>query len=269
MAEFYMITGKYHEVIKILEDLRVDKKELLDKNNFMAAVIYLKIADAYKHLGQYNRAVSYAEKVKKIHNPVPAIHQINNFLFNLYYELGEVENMTYEYNRLKDRISKFESNYMKILLDIADNKFSSAEKEINDFCSKNQNRDKHYIRYMAILEGELAFAHDRYAVAAEKFRNAAAIGGEIYPEKVENKYAISLGLDGKLDRAIEVFQKILTKNPNNPVSLLNISQFYFEKGETLKARFYLDHFLKLWENADEDSPMMEKAVELKNRMSEN
>ncbi|MFP4547294.1 MAG: tetratricopeptide repeat protein [Fidelibacterota bacterium] len=268
LAEFYLITGRYHETIQLLKNLIDTKKELLDQNRFMTAVIYLKIADAYKYLGQYDEAIDHAEIAKQIHPPVRPIHQINHFLFNLYYELNEIDKMRQEYERVKDQISRFEANYMKIILDIANNNYGAAEKEINNFYSKSQNKNKNYVKYIAILQGELAFAQERYAIAADNFKTAAAIFSDIYPEKLENKHYISLGRDGKIDEAIMGFQKILEKNPNNPVSLLNISKFYHQQEKDQKAGFYLDHFFSLWSGADPDSPMMKDAKQLKKELTE-
>ncbi len=262
LAEFYLITGRYHETIKLLNKLIDTKKELLNQNKFMSATIYLKIADAYKYLGQYDEAIGHAEIAKELHSPVQQIHQINHFLFNLYYELNEIDKMRVEYERIKGQISRFEANYMKIILDIADNNYGAAEKEINNFYSKNQSKNKHYVKYIAILQGELAFARGNYAIAADNFKTAAAILSDIYPEKLENKYYTSLGRDGKIDEAIKGFLEILEKNPNNPVSLLNISKFYHQQGKDQKAGFYLDHFFSLWSGADPDSPMMKEAKQL-------
>ena len=65
----------------------------------------------------------------------------------------------------------------------------------------------------------------------------------MHPEKIENKYYISLGNDGQLDRAIAGLEKILNKNPNNPIALVHISQFYFENNEPQKGKSYLNYFL--------------------------
>jgi len=269
MAEFYMITGKYHETIDFLGKLVDEKKSSLDQNRFLAAVIYLKIADAYQNLGQLSKAIEYAEIAKNYLNSVQAaMHQINNFLFYLYFDLDDVDGMKNEYDRIKSNIPKVESNYLNILVKIKERNYIGAEKEIDDFCSKIQYKEKNYIKFVAILEGELAFARERYAVASDKFKTAVGIKGDIYPARIQNKYYISLGLDGKIDEAIEGLESILAKNPNNPVSLINICQFYYENDEVNKAKFYMQHLLKLWENADKDSPMMLRAMELKQNLQD-
>ncbi len=267
MAEFYIITGKYQQAQDILFDLLAHKKELLNQNKFMCAVIHLRIADTYRRLGKFEKSIEFTKKAQEIHQPIPRIHPINNFLFNLYKELEKPELMKEEYNRVKDQVSRFEANYMKILLDIVNNNFSAAEKEINNFYSKNQNRDKYYIKYLAILEGELAFAQKRFAIAADKFQTAAAIYSDVHPEKIENKYYISLGNDGQLDRAIAGLEKILNKNPNNPIALVHISQFYFENNEPQKGKSYLNYFLNLWKDADRETPLLQKALRLRNSLN--
>ncbi|MBN2279151.1 MAG: hypothetical protein JXQ65_01070 [Candidatus Marinimicrobia bacterium] len=268
MAEFYMITGKYHETLKFLGELIDTRHHQFEQNKFLAAVIYLKIADAYKELGQFQKAVQHAEIARTYSDHVPGIHQINNFLFYLYFDFNDLENLEIEYDKIKDIIPRVESNFLKILLKIKQKNYTAAEKEIDDFCSKIQYKDKNYVKLVSILEGELAIAQEHYAVAADKFKTAAGITGDIYPAKIQNKYYISLGLDGKIDEAIEGLQNILKKNPNNPVSLINISRFYYEKDEINKAQHYMDHFLKLWENADPESSIMQQAMELKRNLEE-
>ena len=268
MAEFYMITGKYQETLDFLGKFLKDKKDLLEQNEFMTAVIYLKIADAYKHLGQCKKSIEYAEKSQTFYKYFQGIHQINNFLFFLYFDMDDLENLKIEYERIKNNITKFESKYLEILLKIKERNYIGAEKEIDNFCSKIEYKDKNYIKLVSILEGELAFARGRYAVAADKFKSASGIKNDAYPAKIQNKYYISLGLDGKIGEAIDGLQSILTKNPNNPVSLINICQFYYENDEINKAKFYMQHFLKLWEKADKDSPMMIRAMELNQNLED-
>lgn len=268
MAEFYIITGKYNETLKILIDLISDKKELLDQNKFMSAVIYLKIADSYRYLGQYEKALEYSEIAKNEHQPVHEIHQINNFRFLLFKEMENIEGMKSELLRLEDRISKYELTYLGIMLDITENNYLSAEKRINDFCSKIVNKDKNFIRFFSILEGELAFARERYAVAADKFKTASEIRTNMYPAKIKNRYYVSLGLDGKYKEAINGLMQILDKNPNNPTSLYYVSQFYFELNDLQKAENYLQHFLNLWSEADENAPLLIKAKKLQNEIKQ-
>lgn len=83
MAEFYMMTGRYQEAIDILEKLIAEKNAELKENRFLSAVINLKIAAGYQHLGQYTKAIEYAEAAKYMHRPVPNYHQINHFRFYL------------------------------------------------------------------------------------------------------------------------------------------------------------------------------------------
>ena len=262
MAEFYMITGKYQQAIDLLEKFVAEKKNLLDQNNFLAGVIYLKIANGYRNLGKYQKALEYAKIARMKFPPTRRMHNLNSFIFNMFKELDMIEDMKIEYEAIKDHISNFEASYLGIILNIAEKKNNLAGKQINDFCSKNRNNDMHYIKFLTILEGEQAFSRERYGVAADKFKTAYIIPTDLYPEIIENKYYISLGLGGEHKMAIEGFKKILKKNPNNPTSLYYISQFYFEDNSLQKSKNYLNHFFTLWAGADPGSPLLVKAQEL-------
>lgn len=131
-----------------------------------------------------------------------------------------IDGMAYYWDVTGER-RRAEALYKKAI-DLADNK-SHAQNNYGAFLCK-QKAYREAIKYFL-----LAAHNSDYTTPAQAYENAGLCALQI-PE---------------LSAAENYFKDALKRQPNLPHSLLELSQIYYEKAEPLKAKYYLQQFLKI------------------------
>jgi tetratricopeptide (TPR) repeat protein/DNA-binding winged helix-turn-helix (wHTH) protein len=104
--------------------------------------------------------------------------------------------------------------------------------------------------------------------AIEYFREALrhlppTSGIELHDDCLANAY-----LDlGRVDEAIEEYQRILAVNPNYPLISFHLAQAYEQKADQVQARSFYSRFLRDWSQADPTLPQIKDAHRALARLS--
>lgn len=127
-------------------------------------------------------------------------------------------------------------------------RFPEAEPQLNRGTADTP-RNFYYWR------GSLNLRRGRAQDAVEDFREALRHTPptwqmEAYEDCLANAY-LELG---RPDEAVEEYERVLRLNPNYPLAHYGLGRAYERKGLAEQARASYEHFLEVWEGADDDLP---------------
>jgi tetratricopeptide (TPR) repeat protein len=122
--------------------------------------------------------------------------------------------------------------------------------ETYNFCN-----ERGFLRIWNYQRGYVALKQGRGEEAINHFRAAVQYWSlewnyDSYEDCLANAYLEV----GRLDEAVNEYQRILSLNPNYPLAHFHLAQVYERLGEAAKARATYERFLEVWKNADPDLP---------------
>jgi tetratricopeptide (TPR) repeat protein len=80
-------------------------------------------------------------------------------------------------------------------------------------------------------------------------------GMDLYEDCLGNAYLEA----GRLEEALDEYQRILRLNPNYPLAQYHLGQAYQREGHAADARTAYERFLQIWKNADANIPEVVEA----------
>jgi tetratricopeptide (TPR) repeat protein len=111
------------------------------------------------------------------------------------------------------------------------------------------------LRSFYYFRGHLALKNGRAAEAVEHFKEVLKHRPLVWDiDSFEDCLANAYLELGRLDEAVEEYERVLRLNPNYPLAHYGLGRAYERKGMAERARASFEHFLKVWEAADEDLP---------------
>lgn len=273
LADMYIYIGRYRQAISIIENLIEKYPERLLEKEFIGSIIYVKLASAYTNLGQYNKALTITAQARQNYTTNVAKNRLTAFRFRTCYELEQPEKIAQEYAAFTQFNNDIDSLHYKILLDIRQNKLDTAQNNLDLISQKIQSiSDNKYkmemLGFLNHLQGEINYSKGLYKEAARDYARTMKIyQGDVTAISLRLKHHLAQGKSGETREAIAGLKKLLNINPNYAKALVAISEFYLLTQQDLKANFYLDHFFKFWENKDQNTPLSQKAIILRNKLS--
>jgi len=272
LAEMYLYIGRYHRVISIIENLIEKNHDQLQEREFLGAIIQTRLAAAYTDLGQYNRALQITSRARQNYRTDVAKNKLTDFRLRTYYELELPQKIAQEYADFTQFNTDIDSLYYKILLCIKQNELDMAQNNLTIIRKKidsiTDNKWKlEMLGFLNCLEGEINFSKGHFKEAARNYAHSIKTHqSDITVMSIRLKHYIARGKSGEIREAISGIKELLNINPNFAHALVALSDFYIQTQQDLKAKFYLDHFFKLWENSDKNTPLRQKALSLRNRL---
>jgi len=258
----------YEEEKKFANALEVYEKFL--KKSPHAYAILKNVIQIYFALGKYDKVIPYAERLSNIDSSdlnlkvrlgilyadskryedakgifkeilvaVPKSDKVLYYLGTLYQQTGELDSAIGYYSRVPEESSLFHESNIQIaqLLQASAIEQKEAKDKLVSFV--NERADKHTnlrVELRVLLagfyenEGALQSAVDEM----EKIKNE-----KTFNEGHEYYFAALLEKINRFDRAKEVIEGILVKNPENPHALNFLGYSLLERGEDLERAFYL------------------------------
>ena len=262
LSEIYVLTGKYHEAIELINRALDLSKTLKQHQNYIETSLYLNLADAYQHLGQYQNAVQTSERAFDVALDDNSRQRVSQHRFHLFRELEQIDNMENELREIKGRGDPNQNLLMEGILSIEKRNFGESLKKLlllqnrsNEEFDTNVKRNLLYLS--GYLEAELNYKSGFYNEAAELFKvSAATLGDTAHAFPVYLKRYIALGEAGNYREAIAGLNSLHSINPNHPWILLQTGKLYISRGKNQEALVYLEYLRDLWKNADPDTPIM-------------
>jgi len=272
LAEIYIAIGRYYEAIHTLEYLLKNRHDELVQNEFIGATIYVRIAIAYRKLGQYQKALDYLQQAEQLFSSNYSISRIYLNRFSIYRELEQVDQMEKILNNLKSTITANEFTYQTAMIQIMKNDYNQVL-EILDRYKRTDGPMKKSSREILItnaaIEGELNLKTGLYKEAAEQFKLAAdTYNDNLNSTELRLKEYISLGSAGDYSAALNGLRQRIKVNPNCPLALIYASEYYMKSGKYSEAQAYINNFLNLWKDADPDTPLLMHARSIQAELSQ-
>jgi len=263
LAEIYIAIGRYYEAIRTLEYLVENRHDHLVHNEFMGTTIYIRIATAYRKLGQYQKALDYLAQAEQLFSTNYSLRQIYHYRFSIYRETEQTSRMEQTLASLKTIMPGEKFIYQTAILHIVKNEFNEVLKILDCFKTKGEfcdNSNRESLVTKAAIEGELNLKTGLYREAAEQFKLAADTYDDILNStELRIKEYISLGNAGDYTAALQGLRQRIKTNPNCPLALVAAAEYYLKSGKMSEAQTYINHFLNLWQNADPDTPLLRRA----------
>jgi tetratricopeptide (TPR) repeat protein len=120
--------------------------------------------------------------------------------------------------------------------------------------SRDERRSyDYYLGSLALHEGQAGEAISHFQAALRHLPPSS--GQDLYEDCLANAY-LELG---RLDQAIQEYERVLRLNPNYPAGQYHLAQAYQQMGQLAQARTAYERFLQTWKNADSDIPEMRDA----------
>lgn len=263
LAEIYIAIGRYYEAIHTLEYLLENRHDDVIQNEFIGTMIYVRIAFAYRKLGQYQKALEYLQQAEQLFSSNYSISRIYLNRFNIYRELEQVDQMEKVLTSLKRKITANEFTYQTAVLHIMKNEYDQVLEILDRYKTTDGPKKKSSREILitnAAIEGELNLKTGLYAEAAEQFKLAAdTYFDNLNSTDLRIKEYISLGSAADYSVAINGLRQQIKVNPNCPLALIYASEYYIKSGKKSEALAYISHFLNLWEDADPGTPLLTHA----------
>ena len=254
LAEIYIAIGRYYEAIRNLEYLIENRHGELAQNEYIGATIYVRIAIAYRKLGQYTNALNYLQKAEHLFNSNYSRSRIYLNRWIIYRELEQTDQMEKTLNTLKSILPCEEFIFQTAVLHITRNEFNQVLNILDTYKTaktKSGKSSRTILITKAAIEGELNLKTGLYEEAAGQFKLAADTYNDILNStELRLKEYISLGSTGDYTAAISGLRQRIKVNPNCPKALIYASEYYLKSGKTSEAQAYINHFLNLWKDAD-------------------
>ncbi len=263
LAEIYLAIGRYYEAIHLLEYLIDNRSDELIENEYLGVIIYTRLTNAYRCIGKYQKALSILDEAEKLFSSNHSFAQINLTRFSLYRDLNQIDHMEATVKSLLNVLSEEKFPYQQAIVYIEKNNFDEVLNILKMQKSKSEsgkNISRTTLIQNTAIEAELNFKTGLFGEAAEQFKLAAdTYNDTLYAVNLRIKQYISEGKSGNYQAAIDGLRSRIKVNPNCPLALVNISEFYVKTGKESEAQAYLSHFRNLWKNADPDTPLMLQA----------
>lgn len=263
LAEIYIAIGRYYEAIHTLEFLIKNRHDEIIQNEFIGTTIYVRIAFAYRKLGQYRKALDYLQQAEQLFSSNYSISRIYLSRFSIYRELEQVDQMEKVLDSIKSKLIANEFTYQTAVLKIMKNEYDQVLKILDRYKTTDGPKKKSSREILitnAAIEGELNLKTGLYSEAAKQFKLAA----DTYYDNLNStdlriKEYISLGSAADYSAAINGLRQQIKVNPNCPLALIYVSEYYLKSGKKSEALTYISHFLNLWKNADPGTPLLRHA----------
>jgi tetratricopeptide (TPR) repeat protein len=263
LAEIYIAIGRYYEAIHMLEYIIENRQDELTENEYIGVVIYIRIADAYKKLGQYQKALNVLSAADNFYSSDYSLTRIALARFNLYKELNQIDQMETVINYVKSINPGDDYSYSNAIIKIEKMEFGHFLNILARYKSELENQDKidqTKLVKKASIEGELNFKTGLFDEAAEQFKLAAdTFSDTLWAVDLRLNQYISEGKAGNYTTALNGLRKIIKVNPNCPKALIYAAEFYTKIDKESEAKAYISHFHKLWKNADPGTPLLNQA----------
>lgn len=262
LAEIYIAVGRYYEAIHMLEYIIENRQDELIENEYIGVVIYVRVAEAYKKFGQYQKALKILADAENLYSSNLALTRIALACFNLYKELNQIDRMETVINYVKNINPGDDYSYSDAIINIEKMEFDRVLNILARYKSELENHkiDRTKLVKKASIEGELNFKTGLFDEAAEQFKLAAdTFSDTLWAADLRLKQYISEGKAGNYTTALNGLRKIIKVNPNCPTALIYAAEFYTKIGKDSEAKAYISHFHKLWINADPGTPLINQA----------
>ncbi len=263
LAEIYIAIGRYYEAIHMLEYIIENRQDELTENEYIGLMIYIRIADAYKKLGQYQKALNILSAADNFYSSDYSLTRIALARFNLYKESNQIDRMETVINYVKSINPGDDYSYSDAITNIEKMEFDHVLNILAWYKSELENQDKidrTKLVKKASIEGELNFKTGLFDEAAEQFKLAAdTFSDTLWAVDLRLKQYISEGKAGNYTTALNGLRKIIKVNPNCTKALIYAAEFYTKIGKESEAKAYISHFHKLWKNADPGTPLINQA----------
>lgn len=251
-ANYYYYKNKFDNAMDMYKEILKE-----DKNNYTAL---FNLAHCYSKIGKYSLALENYKNANQIQETTVTLYNIGS----VYGKLVDFQNAKNYYNKCLEKDPKF---YDAILAlgDIAkdENDFSLAKEKYEYVLNLESNN-------LSALERLTVFyQHNHDLVNAKKYAGKVI---EIKPENVTQKIAIGIAhiVLGKLTEALEIFNEILIKDPNdtgalyNKACIMSLRNQIDESLELLKKTVKLDASFKLSFDMDPDLENVRKDPRFQN-----
>lgn len=263
LAEIYIAVGRYHEAIRMLEYIIQNRHNELEKNEYIGAIIYYRIAVAYTRLGQYHTALDYLDTAEKYFTSNFAVNRLYRQRISIYRELEQPDQVGKILMKLKQRLPGEKFPLQTALWHIMNHEIDKVLEILEHYQSIEKSVSqlkRSYLVEQAVIEGELNFKSGLYSEAAEKFKLAAETYNDfLNSAPLRIRECIAIGKAGDYSAALRCLHELSRINPNYPQTLVAIAEFYQKSGRETEARAYLHHFFNLWKNADPGTPLLQQA----------
>lgn len=273
ICEIYLAIGSYQEVIQILENLMQSRADEIDQKEYLGTSIHHRLARAYQRLGQYQKALEILaiadDKYRSHHAKISTAHN----RFYLHRDLNQVDQMETVLSQLEAEVPGSEPLFLHSLLNIDKMKINAVLSNIRSLqtaidTATTAEAKRATLSKKTLIEAELNFKIGLYDEAARQYDLAIqTINDTLNTIDIRVRKYISLGNGGDYNQAVTGLKQIIKMNPNYAPALVHLGQFLIKLDRNAEARSYLNHFYNLWQNADADVPLLEKAELVKQYLS--
>jgi tetratricopeptide (TPR) repeat protein len=253
----------FHWAGRYSEASQAYSRALAIKPDFEVALIHL--ANTYVHMGRYREAENLYRKYIEVASSDHERGRGYNGLLTTYLRRGELDRAE-QAARRESYFFKNKSLGGPLLLALARGDGSSAERLNQQLTFTLPSRGgRETLRFTHFFNARLALLKGQNEEAIESFQAALRClpptwHVDTYEDCLANAY-LKLG---RLDDALNEYQRILELNPNYPLVHYHLAEAYERKGQRDKALVEYERFLKSWPYADADIP---EIVSAKNRLA--
>ena len=238
-------------------------RALAIKPDFEVALIHL--ANTFVQMGRYREAETLYRKYIQVASSDHERGRGYNGLLTTYLRKGELDRAE-QAARRESYFFKNKSLGGPLLLALARGDGSSAERLNRQLTFTLPSRGgRETLRFTHFFNAHLALLKKQNEEALESFQAALrCLPPTWYVDTYEDCLANAYMKLGRLDEAINEYQRILELNPNYPLVRYHLAEAYERKGQQDKARVEYERFLHIWQDADADVP---EIVIAKNRLA--
>ncbi len=166
--------------------------------------------------------------------------------------------LLYQFNKQPEKAEEIYKKHLKVepgseegTLALADLHMKSGDNKgaaalLEDFLKNRPDSDR-----VTKALGDAYFYQKDFGKAAEYYKKAIALGAADDDPEVEENYAQALFMADKFEDAAAIYQRMLQRNPNDPATLVKLSQIYRSMMNFDKARAALTVADKLVPNNEE------------------
>ncbi|HLK19563.1 MAG TPA: tetratricopeptide repeat protein [Bryobacteraceae bacterium] len=221
---------------------------------FEPAIIHL--GDMYFQQGAYREAIRQYQRYIQVTGSDKARAIGYGSIAQIYLRLKEYSNA--------EQAARSETNLEKgavwnsLLLSLDRGRATGLKESLEQILRRGPNAtrgSRNELRSYEYFLGTLELRQKHTEQALRHFKDALhhqppSSGMDLYEDCLGNAY-----LDlGRLEEAIDEYQRILRLNPNYPLAQYHLGQAYQRKGQTADARIAYERFLQIWKNADANIP---------------
>lgn len=228
VIQIYFALGKYDKVIPFAERLsNIDSSDLNLK---------VRLGILYADSKRYDDAKGI---FKEILAAVPKSDKVLYYLGTLYQQTGELDSAVTYYSKVPEESSLFHESNIQIaqILQVSAIEQKEAKGKLVSFI--NERASKH-TNLRVELRVMLAGFYENEGALKDAIGEMEKVKDEkSFNEGHEYYFAALLEKSNKFDRAKEVIEKLLVKNPDNPHALNFLGYSLLERGKDLDRAFKL------------------------------